>query len=125
MCGSTASLWCSTANYRGRVDIAGIDIPVWIPILLGVPFVLFAVVLVGIIRHTRRNLKVMRDAGVDDPMTAGGQIAARLATEGFGGGRAAATASKEQRLNELDDLHARGVIDDDEYRTARGQVLGG
>ena len=92
----------------------------WVPFLLGVPFVLFGIVMFGIVRHTRRNLKVMREAGIDDPMTAGGQIAARLATEGFGGGK-----TTEQRLAELDDLRARGVIDDDEYRTARARVLGG
>ena len=119
-CGSTASPWSERAQYRGDVSIGDIDIPVWVPFLLGVPFVLFGIVMFGIVRHTRRNLKVMREAGIDDPMTAGGQIAARLATEGFGGGK-----STEQRLAELDDLRARGVIDDDEYRTARARVLGG
>jgi uncharacterized membrane protein len=31
----------------------------------------------------------------------------------------------EQRLAELDDLHARGVISDDERRAARAEVLRG
>ncbi|WP_416395422.1 MULTISPECIES: SHOCT domain-containing protein [unclassified Curtobacterium] len=31
--------------------------------------------------------------------------------------------SLEQRLAELDDLHARGVISDDEYRAARAEAL--
>lgn len=33
--------------------------------------------------------------------------------------------TREQRLAELDDLHARGVISDDEHRTARAEVLRG
>ncbi|MEK6311922.1 MULTISPECIES: SHOCT domain-containing protein [Curtobacterium] len=31
----------------------------------------------------------------------------------------------EQRLAELDDLHARGVISDEEHRVARADALGG
>ncbi|MDP4332862.1 SHOCT domain-containing protein [Curtobacterium sp. A7_M15] len=31
----------------------------------------------------------------------------------------------EQRLAELDDLHARGVISDDEHRAARAETLRG
>ncbi|MBF4613889.1 SHOCT domain-containing protein [Curtobacterium sp. VKM Ac-1376] len=31
----------------------------------------------------------------------------------------------EQRLAELDDLHARGVISDEEHRAARAAALGG
>ncbi|GAB3533963.1 hypothetical protein GCM10027403_08860 [Arthrobacter tecti] len=34
------------------------------------------------------------------------------------------TASKETRLAELEDLRRRGVITDEEYRKARGDVLG-
>lgn len=33
--------------------------------------------------------------------------------------------SLEQRLAELDDLHARGVISDEEHRAARAEALGG
>jgi len=33
--------------------------------------------------------------------------------------------SLEQRLAELDDLHARGVISDDEHRSARAEALRG
>ena len=29
----------------------------------------------------------------------------------------------EERLAELDDLHERGVISDDEHREARGRIL--
>lgn len=35
------------------------------------------------------------------------------------------TPSLEQRLAELDDLHRRGVISDEEHRTARADVLRG
>ncbi|PCN47775.1 hypothetical protein Csp2054_10410 [Curtobacterium sp. 'Ferrero'] len=37
----------------------------------------------------------------------------------------APATSLEQRLAELDDLHARGVISDDEHRAARADALGG
>lgn len=102
------------------MSIGDIDIPVWVPVLMAVPIVLFLVFLVGLTRHTRRNLKVMREAGVDDPMTAGGQIAARMAQ-----GRLFEGASTEDRLRELDDLLARGVISADEHADARRRALGG
>ncbi len=102
------------------MSIGDIDIPVWVPILMAVPIVLFLVFIVGLTRHTRRNLKVMRDAGIDDPMTAGGQIAARLAQ-----GRLLEGTSTEDRLRELDDLLARGVISADEHADARRRALGG
>ncbi|MDM7893120.1 SHOCT domain-containing protein [Curtobacterium caseinilyticum] len=35
----------------------------------------------------------------------------------------APTKTLEQRLAELDDLHRRGVISDDEHRTARAEAL--
>ena len=102
------------------MSIGDIDIPVWVPVLMAVPIVLFLVLLVGLTRHTRRNLKVMREAGVDDPMTAGGQIAARVAQ-----GRLLEGASTEDRLRELDDLLARGVVSADEHADARRRALGG
>ena len=102
------------------MSIGDIDIPVWVPALMAVPIVLFLVFLVGLTRHARRNLKVMRDAGVDDPMTAGGQIAARVAQ-----GRLLEGASTEDRIRELDDLLARGVISADEHANARRRALGG
>ena len=102
------------------MSIGDIDIPVWVPILMAVPIVLFLGFIVGLTRHTRRNLKVMRDAGIDDPMTAGGQIAARLAQ-----GRLLEGTSTEDRLRELDDLLARGVISADEHADARRRALGG
>ncbi|MGB1722662.1 MAG: SHOCT domain-containing protein [Ilumatobacteraceae bacterium] len=102
------------------MSIGDIDIPVWVPVLMAVPIVLFLVFLVGLTRHARRNLKVMRDAGVDDPMTAGGQIAARVAQ-----GRLLEGASTEDRIRELDDLLARGVISADEHANARRRALGG
>ncbi len=102
------------------MSIGDIDIPIWVPVLMAVPIVLFLVFLVGLTRHARRNLKVMRDAGVDDPMTAGGQIAARVAQ-----GRLLEGASTEDRIRELDDLLARGVISADEHANARRRALGG
>ena len=102
------------------MSIGDIDIPVWVPVLMAVPIVLFLVFLVGLTRHARRNLKVMREAGVDDPKTAGGQIAARVAQ-----GRLLEGASTEDRIRELDDLLARGVISADEHANARRRALGG
>ncbi len=102
------------------MSIGDIDIPVWVPVLMAVPIVLFLVFLVGLTRHTRRNLKVMREAGVDDPMTAGGQIAARVAQ-----GRLLEGASTEDRLRELDDLLACGVLAGFAPAAAGGRALGG
>ncbi|MFL6070612.1 MAG: SHOCT domain-containing protein [Actinomycetes bacterium] len=56
-----------------------------------------------------------------DPLTVPGQIAGRLATSDL----LASKQSVEARLSELDDLHARGVISDEEHRAARSRVLGG
>ena len=102
------------------MSLGDIDIPIWVPILMAVPIVLFLVFVVGLTRHTRRNLQVIRQAGLDDPMTAGGQIAARLAQ-----GRIVEGSSTEDRLRELDDLLARGVITPEEHSEARRRALGG
>ena len=65
-----------------------------------------------------RNWRVMKAKGVD-PITAQAEITARMAT-----GRIVEGPSVEQRLRELDDLHSRGVISDDEHREGRRKILG-
>jgi cytochrome c-type biogenesis protein CcmH/NrfG len=61
-----------------------------------------------------RNRKALRRAGYD-PTTAGVQMAAE-----FLQGR---SRPLERRLAELDDLHARGLISDEEHAAARSTAL--
>ena len=62
-----------------------------------------------------RNRQALRAAGYD-PTTAGVQMATQF-LQGHPG------ASLEERLKELDDLHARGVISDEEHTKARADAL--
>ena len=100
------------------------SIPTWFFVVAAVPVTMFVVFLVFFVWHTRRNVRVMRDAGVD-PYSAGGQIAARLASGTIlGDGGPASGGDLETRLRELDDLHARGVITAEEHTAARSRLLG-
>ncbi len=77
-----------------------------------------AVVLVIVVISLVKNFRVMKARGVD-PLTAHGEIAARLAKGTLLEGK-----SVEEKLIELDDLRNRGVISDVEHTEARKKVLG-
>lgn len=62
-----------------------------------------------------RSARAARRSGID-PFTPDAQLLAQAIS---GQGR-----TVEQRLAELDDLHRRGVISNDEHRTARARALG-
>ena len=93
--------------------------------------VLFVGVLIFIVVWVVRRWKVARDAGYD-PLAMDTQIAAQLgrsellrAAEPTAPGAPAQRRSIEDRLSELDDLHARGVISDAEHAAARTKALEG
>ena len=68
-----------------------------------------------------RNRRVLKDAGLD-PLAAEAQLAVRFAQSGMLA-PAATRKTLEQRLAELTDLHARGVISDEELAAARARTL--
>ncbi len=76
-------------------------------VLLGFAFVIYAMV---------RSARAARRAGID-PFTSEAQLLAQAVS-----GR---RTSIEKRLRELDDLHRRGIISDDEHKAARSQALAG
>jgi hypothetical protein len=76
-----------------------------------------------------RKYRVLKDAGVD-PLTVDAAIAAKvLRSDVLAPATPTVTPTPEktleERLAELDDLHARGVISDDEHRDARSAALRG
>ena len=75
-------------------------------VLVGFAFVIYSMV---------RSARAARRAGTD-PFTSEAQLLAQ-AVSGRG-------TLIEQRLQELDDLHRRGVISDDEHSAARSRTLG-
>jgi hypothetical protein len=85
-------------------------------------FVLFVVMFIGvvffIVMSAARSKKALEDGGLD-PLAAEAQLAARAAHSQL----LAPTRSIEDRLRELDDLHSRGVISDDEHAAARAKTL--
>ena len=93
-----------------------------IVLLLIVGGAIFSVV-VGV-----RKYRILKDAGAD-PFTVDAAVAAKVlrsdvlrptsAEQGTG------ARSLEERLRELDDLFARGVISEDEHREARAAALRG
>ncbi|HCJ49344.1 MAG TPA: hypothetical protein DHW40_08455 [Microbacterium sp.] len=98
-----------------------------------VVFVLIALVVIGgVIFSTvvgMRKYRVLKDAGVD-PLTVDAAIAAKVLRSDVLAPTATPAAlapekTLEVRLAELDDLHARGVISDDEHRDARSAALRG
>lgn len=102
------------------------------PGFMGVAFAIFGVLFVAavifIIVVAARNWKAAKDAGYD-PLAMQTQATAQvmrselLRPAGTPVSQAA-PASIEQRLAELDDLHARGVITDAEHAAARASALG-
>lgn len=76
-----------------------------------------------------RKYRVLKDAGVD-PFTVDAAVAAKVINSDIlrpaqPSAPPAPERTVEERLVELDSLHARGVISDDERRTARAAILGG
>jgi hypothetical protein len=98
----------------------GVEFPPFMKIAFAV-FALFFVLIVVLIGKTAvRSRKVLRDNGLD-PLAAQAQLAVRLARGPLG----TPAKSLEQRLSELDDLHRRGLITDDEHSAARRAALAG
>lgn len=81
--------------------------------IVGIGFV--AVIVTIVVRSTR-----MAKRG-QNPFT----LQEDLAYQAMQSQTLAPAKSLEQRLAELDDLHARGIISDEEHRKARGEALGG
>jgi hypothetical protein len=93
-----------------------------IPTALLVFFVVvFALVVAGFVLTGYvfvRNRRALREVGLD-PFTAGAQLTGKL----MGSPLLAPAKTLEQRLAELDDLHARGVISDAEHTSGRAAAL--
>jgi uncharacterized transporter YbjL len=81
-------------------------------------FVIFVLVVVVIIVSWVKNWRAAKRAGLD-PLAIQGQLAGQLANSQLLQG----SKSIEERLDELDDLHARGVISAEEYTEARKAAI--
>ncbi|MFC7789994.1 SHOCT domain-containing protein [Microbacterium sp. MAHUQ-60] len=93
-------------------------------------FVLFGLLFAGVVIFTVvvavRKWNVAKQAGYD-PLTMDTQIAAQVGRSALlrASDAVPEPPSIEQRLSVLDDLHARGVISDDEHVAARAKALEG
>ena len=104
------------------LDGVGAWFPIVFMVVAAVVLVGFVLVIVGIVRRNRR----LRDLG-HDPMTVEADIADRMATGRLTTPDAqdgAGATSVEERLAHVDDLHARGVIDEAEHAATRARILG-
>ena len=106
--------------YVDRMDPGFGDVALVFEIGLGVFVLLFLAVVTLMVVSFTKSRRVLRESGLD-PLTARAQIAARVAR----GPLAAPAQSLAQRLSELDDLHARGMITEAEYSAARTAALEG
>ncbi|MCH6232165.1 SHOCT domain-containing protein [Microbacterium sp. CFH 31415] len=104
-----------------------------IPAEFSVVFALFAIVVVAGIGFSIyvgvRKYAILKQAG-HDPLTVDAALAAKvlnsdLLRPGTAVDDAAPAKSLEERLSEVDSLHARGVISDDERAAARASILRG
>ena len=96
-------------------------------VIFGLAVVIVIAVTVFVIVVAARKRRVLRDAGID-PYTVDAAIAAKVLRSdalSSSGSAGHAPRSVEQRLAELDDLRARGVISEDEHREARAAILKG
>lgn len=93
-------------------------IPIFAQVFIAVVMVLFVLVVLFIVISSVKNWRALKKAGVD-PLAAHGQLAGQLANSELLAGK----QSTEDRLRELDDLRARGVISDEEHRAARAAAL--
>lgn len=94
------------------------DLPTPFLILFCVALVFIGIVFVVTILGIVKGRRTLLDAGID-PLTAQAQLAAKLLNSEL----LAPGHSLEQRLTELDDLHRRGVISDEEHAIARAKAL--
>ena len=87
-------------------------------------FILFGILFVGILAFIIiaivRNAQKARQAGYD-PLT----MQTELTTKAMSSELLQPAKTVEQRLAELDDLRARGVITDEERDAARAEILRG
>lgn len=90
-------------------------------LFVGVLGVILLVVVVGVISTVKR-WRAAKDAGLD-PLTADVQVLGRLHQSQMLA-PPDTRATTEQRLAEVEDLHRRGVITDDERAGARRRILG-
>lgn len=88
--------------------------PILFVIVAAVIVVVFVVIIVQVVANTRR----MRAAG-HNPLTVQSDLATKLLDSEV----LSPARSTEERLGELERLHGRRAISDDEYRTARARVL--
>lgn len=92
------------------------------PGFMGVFFVIFGVlfvaVVVVIVVAWTRNWRAARRAGLD-PLAAQTQVAGRL----YNSGALAAARSPQQRLAELEELRAKGLVAQAEYDQIRSRIL--
>ena len=93
-------------------------IPVFMQVFMVGFVVVFFLSLAFIVFIWIRNWRALKSAGLD-PLAAQSQIVGQLANSDLLAGK----QSTEDRLRELDDLHARGVISDEEHRTGRAAAL--
>jgi competence protein ComGC len=80
--------------------------------------VMFVSVVLVIAVSASRSRRVLKDAGLD-PLAAEAQLAAQASQSRL----LAPERTLEERLRELDDLHTRGVISDEERATTRARLL--
>ncbi|GAA2234937.1 SHOCT domain-containing protein [Herbiconiux moechotypicola] len=90
------------------------------PILFVIALAVIAVVAVVIVVQIVANVRRVRQAG-HNPLT----LQADLTTKLLDSEMLSKDRSTEERLGELDRLHDRQAISEDEYRTARARVLAG
>jgi uncharacterized transporter YbjL len=94
------------------------EIPVFAQVFIAGVMVLFVLIVVFVVISSVKNWRALKKAGVD-PLAAQGQLAGQLANSELLAGK----QSTEDRLREIDDLHARGVISDEEHQAARAAAL--
>ncbi|GAA5028654.1 SHOCT domain-containing protein [Microbacterium fluvii] len=111
------------------VQVPGFGEPTGIFAGMGVFMAIFIVIFIGVVVFgivvAVRKYTVLKNAGID-PLAADAAIAAKLVNSEALRPQAPAPAERtvEERLAELDDLVARGVISADERRDARARILG-
>lgn len=118
--GSSGPYGGDVPQVPGPGDAFGVLVPLFVLVFVGVA--VFAVV------SAVRNYSAARRGGLD-PMTAETDLAVALKRKLDSDVRAQAASpvvkSLEERLAELDDLAARGVVTDAERADARARLLGG
>jgi hypothetical protein len=88
-------------------------------VVVVIMLVIFVITFFSVIHRIRLSRKVLRQGGVD-PRTLGAQIAVQLAH----GTALPSGMSIEGHLAELESLHTKGTITDEEYATARAKAIG-